>query len=96
MIAGTSVIAQSKIDYFARMELIDHYLTQKLFALIAILIGGIGFVITRKVLSTINRASSHMVISSIKKDPSKARDFAASLDIPYSKREVFLKIIIQG
>ena len=72
-----------------RMEVIDHHLTQKLIGLVMAIIGGIGFVIARKVLTRIDKASSHAVINSIKKEPSKANVFAASLDIPYSKKENF-------
>jgi hypothetical protein len=74
---------------FLRMEVVGYQLTKKIIGLVMAVIGGIGFVIARKVLSTINKATSNAIINSIKKDSSKAKVFADSLDIPYSKRADF-------
>ena len=50
------------------------------------LIGGVGFVVMRLIGSTLSKRSTQAAINAIRKNPSKAKDIAESLDIPYLQR----------
>jgi sensor c-di-GMP phosphodiesterase-like protein len=48
-----------------------------------------GLAFLRFILKTVNKTSTNAAIQSIRKDPSVARSFAASLDLPYARKENF-------
>jgi hypothetical protein len=52
-------------------------------------VGGIGFVVVRLISTTLKKRSTQAAIDAIRKNPSKAQDIAASLDIPYLQRNNF-------
>ena len=52
-------------------------------------IGGVGFVLTRLISTVLSKRSTQAAIDAIRKNPSKANDIAASLDIPYLQRKDF-------
>ena len=52
-------------------------------------IGGVGFVLTRLISTALSKRSTQAAIDAIRKNPSKAQEIAASLDIPYLHRRDF-------
>jgi hypothetical protein len=54
-------------------------------------LGGIGFVVTRLISGALSKRSTQAAIDAIKKNPSKAQEIAASLDIPYLNKKDFSK-----
>ena len=50
------------------------------------IVGGVGFVLMRLITTTLNKRSTQAAINAIRKNPSKAKEIAASLDIPYLQR----------
>src|SRR5690242_4612368 len=51
------------------------------------IIGGVVFVVVRSAIYLISKSSQKMLMNKIKKDPSKALEYATDLNIPYAKRE---------
>lgn len=63
----------------------------KLIVTVLMILGGVGFVVTRLISGALSRQSTKAAINAIKKNPSKAEAIAASLDIPYVNKKDFSK-----
>jgi hypothetical protein len=70
-------------------ELFEDEVIKKLSVFLLMLVGGIVFVTARLVVSAVNKRTMYASIRSLRRDPSLARDFGESLDIPYSTRKNF-------
>ena len=53
------------------------------------ILGGIGFVVTRLISGALSKHSTQAAINAIKKNPAKAKAIAESLDIPYVNKKGF-------
>lgn len=53
------------------------------------IIGGVGFVVMRLITGTLTKQSTKSAINAIKKNPAKAKEIAAALDIPYLQRNSY-------
>ena len=52
-------------------------------------IGGVGFVVMRLITTALSKRSTQNAIDAIRKNPSKAKEIAAGLDIPYLQRNSY-------
>ncbi|WP_160143713.1 hypothetical protein [Chryseolinea soli] len=53
------------------------------------ILGGVGFVVVRLISTAMSKRSTQAAIDAIRKNPSKAQEIAASLDIPYLSKKDF-------
>lgn len=62
-------------------------ISSKLIWIVLLAVGGTIYVIIRKITAAVGKASVKGLVATLRKDPARAKDIAAALDLPYGKRE---------